>query len=97
MLYELLFSWQARTALESLDPGERGEVTESIDRLRFGPNPTGLPQVYAIPGPENLHVMPAGRSQRLRVVFTVSAQGQITIQDILSHDLVRQYQKSVTP
>ena len=73
MAYELVFTWQARTALDSLDAEERQDVLSSIDRLRAGPNPSGLPQVYLIKDPEGLHVMHAGRTQRLRVVFTVSA------------------------
>ncbi len=95
MAYDLTFSWQARTALDSLDGEERQDVLSSIDRLRGGPNPPGLPQVYRILGPEGIHIMHAGRMQRLRVVFTVNGRDQITVQDVISHKLVQQFYRSV--
>ena len=95
MAYELTFTWQARTAIDSLDVEERQNVVDSLDRLRSGPNPPGLPQVYQIKGPEGLHVMRAGHLQRLRVVFTVTGVDQITIHDVFSHALVKEYFKSV--
>jgi hypothetical protein len=95
MLHEINFAWQARTAIESLDSSEREDVLRAIDRLRNGPHPPGLPEVHAVRGTEGLYVLRAGRGQRLRLLFTEQEGRQITIHDLVTHDLVQEYMRSV--
>ena len=95
MAYDIHLAWPAKTAVESLDPSEREEVSRSIERLRSGPNPGGIPQVYGIRGPKDLFVLRSGRGQRLRILFTVEPGDRIVIHDLVTHDLVQEYRRSV--
>ncbi|HUO11112.1 MAG TPA: hypothetical protein VM008_22620 [Phycisphaerae bacterium] len=95
MAYDIEFTWQAKTAIDSLDPGEREEVARSIDRLRHGPKPPGVPEVRTLRGPKNISVLRGGRGQRLHILFTVEPGDHIRIQDLVTHDLVQEYRRSV--
>ena len=83
---------RAEAALRSLQKAEQSDVCKAIAFLsqwdRSTPHPP--PKITKLKvGPEDLYSIRA--SQRLRLLFSYAAGGEITILDVVSHDAMRRY------
>jgi hypothetical protein len=82
---------RAQAALSSLAPADRDRVSASIDRLRIeGAQPSGVPHVYAVRGPEDQAMFVLRATPTLRVLFSVNGD-LVVIRDVVNHDIIDRY------